>query len=219
MSGGEIFGEAFEELWSDFDSRFRAELLERIQELGSLYRLKLTRDEFGDQLGLRFYEALETTLVASGVLERMKESLTLPLPESFDDLLEVFAENESSPLHAFFLLLIYLSEHPFRAFFSGRDEELPFNTLSVSVFQSPGAKLPEDVTYALTAALPELCPASVFDVALRGKDKGKKGDKKDDKKKDDKKDDETEPEHPRNHFFWKPGDPDRPGIIIWVWHF
>lgn len=198
MQTAELFTDAFEDVWAEFDRQIRGELLKKAHELGSLFRSQLSRDEFSKAMGPRFYEALENSLLRAELLDKFKSTLAVPIPETFDEVQQILASHEASPLHAFIVLIIYIYTHPLRAFFSGRDEPLPFNTISVSLQQSPSDRLPRKVGYGLTYTDLQHCPYS------RVTSDGEKE------------------EHPKNHWVWE-NDPkydDFPtGVTIWVWHF
>jgi hypothetical protein len=203
MKVAQIFTESFEPLWTEFDGKFRDRFLTRVQELGSLYRPTLSRLELSQQIGRRFYEALEQTLIEGGILQQFQAAMRQELPGSFDEVELIFSAHEEGPLHAFMMLMIYIREYPFRAFFSGRDEPLPFNTLTVRLVQSPGDALPRAVGYGLSNSALEHCPWNKRSSQMQtiGEDAPEAK------------------EHPKNHWFWQEGDDRDPPIYIWVWHF
>jgi hypothetical protein len=154
----QIFKNTFEPSWKDFDDSFRKNLLKKIQGLGSLHRLTLGHEETNAEFSHRFYSALEETLQGGRFIEKWKEALEGPLPRSFDEMTEVFERYAVHPLHAFYLLLVYVQEHPMRAFFSGRDRWLPFNTITLSFKQELSDPLPTSVGYEFDDIQLERCP-------------------------------------------------------------
>ncbi len=109
----QIFNDTFEASWKDFDELFRKNLLGKIREVGSLHRLTLNHEETNTEFGRRFYEALEATFVSGNFLPKWKKALAIPLPKSFDELTEVFKHHTLYPLHAVYLLLLYIHAVPF----------------------------------------------------------------------------------------------------------
>jgi hypothetical protein len=191
----QIFDQSFEGTWAEFDAAFRKTLLEKIKELGSLHRLTGGADEINREYGRRFYEALEETFATGEFVERWKRGLNGQLPRDADELDAVFRQHAVYPLHAFYLLLVYVHEYPLRAFFSGSDLLLPFNTLTLKFEQSLADPLPTAVDYELDLIRLDRCPGLAYASDARAA---------------------PEPalmvaqgNHPQHH--WKD--------LIWVWHF
>src|SRR6266480_1888934 len=162
----QIFNDTFEASWEDFDELFRKNLLAKIREVGSLHRLTLNHEEANTEFGRRFYEALEATLVSGNFLPKWKKALAIPMPRSFDELTEVFKHHTLYPLHAFYLLLLYIHEYPLRAFFSGRDKSLPYNTLTLKFQQELSDPKPTDVRYELEMINLDRCPGLAYDLQI-----------------------------------------------------
>jgi len=165
MNSHQVFNDSFEATWKDFDGVFRKKLLEKISQLGSLHRLSCGHEEINAEYGRRFYEALEDAMTAGQFVSKWKKALAVPMPKSFDELAEIFRIHAVYPLHAFYLLLVYVHEHPFRGFFSGRDVPLPFNTLTLKFQQLLSDPLPTGVDYELDMIRPDRCPGLAFDPA------------------------------------------------------
>ncbi len=200
QSRAQIFKDSFEASWKEFDDKFRKLLLKRIQELGSLYRLQLTPEEANREFGSRFYEALESTLTNGKYVDKWKKALTVGMPKAFGQMADVFGGHELYPFHAFFLLLIYIHEYPLRAFFSGRDRQLPFNTLTLRFEQTFGDRLPTGVRYELEMINLGHCPGLTYDRRMAIADTYQS---------DISGTAPARPNHPRNHW-WD---------LIWIWHF
>jgi hypothetical protein len=196
MDSDQIFDDSFERTWNEFDEAFRKALLESIREMGSLHRLTGDDEKINTEYGRRFYRALEETLAGGQFIERWKKGLNHPLPHDMDELEHVFRTHSVYPLHAFYLLLVFVHEYPLRAFFSGRDLRLPFNTLTLKFQQSLGDALPTSVDYELDMIRLDRCPglgyASDADVKYALAAPGS-----------------TLPLHPQHHR----------KDLIWVWHF
>ena len=158
MPHPQIFKDTFEASWKDFDEHFRKNLLEKIHKLGSLHRLTLSHEEVNMEFGQRFYAALEETLKKGRFVEKWKAALVGSVPKNFDEMATIFERHAVYPLHAFYLLLIYVHEYPLRSFFSGRDRRLPFNTLTLSFQQALSDPLPTAVGYELDDIQLEWCP-------------------------------------------------------------
>lgn len=199
MAADAIFGDAFEGIWKEFDTAFKSELLEKVKGLGSLYRSTLSKDDLIHEMSVLFYDALEHSLVENGRLQNFREALADPLPKRFGEVRETLEAHAANPLHAFMLTMIYIQEHPFRAFFSGRDAALPLNTLTVVVEQRPDEKAPTAVRYGLSHIKLSHCAGLAFDPIPLA--------------------DNEEEEHPKNHWWWD-YDPKHDDIrFIWYWHF
>jgi hypothetical protein len=132
---------------------------------------------------------------------KLEECLLIPMPNTFDELLVIFKERDAAPFQAFVLLLLFIQARPLRAFFSGRDEPLPYNTLRVAIYQRPSEALPRKVSYGLSQVELSRC----HDGSASGTG--------------------SEPvgrvmalsiQHSKNHFFWENRD-DEWGLV--VWHF
>ena len=196
MTEHQIFDESFEGTWAEFDAAFQQTLLEKIRELGSLHRLTGEDEEINREYGRRFYEALEETLAAGGFVESWKKGLNGRLPRDADELDVVFRRHAVYPLHAFYMLLVFVHEHPLRAFFSVSDLRLPFNTLTLKFEQSLADPLPTAVDYELDLIRLDRCPGLAYasdahaasDPAALAQTQGK---------------------HPQHHR----------KDLIWVWHF
>ncbi|HET8978027.1 MAG TPA: hypothetical protein VFN87_07705 [Solirubrobacteraceae bacterium] len=158
MTDHQIFDDSFEKSWGEFDEGFREALLGKIRELGSLHRLIGDPEEINADYGRRFYDALEATLAAGKFIEKWKRALRDPLPQDVDALERVFQIHSVYPLHAFYLLLVFVHEHPLPAFFSGRDLHLPFNTLTLKFEQALSDPLPTGVDYELDLIRLDRCP-------------------------------------------------------------
>lgn len=192
----QIFDEKFEQAWDAFDRDFRAALLAKFQELGSIHRLTGPSEVINDDYGRRFYEALEETLASGRYLEQWRQDLLISLPESLDEFGPLFRRHAVYPLHTFYLLLLFVHEYPLRAFFSGRDVPLPFNTLTLKFDQRLSDPTPTAVDYEIDMMLLDRCPGLSFAsdalaqdaTALINQGAGR---------------------HPQHH--WKD--------LIWVWHF
>lgn len=164
MNKHQIFDDSFEASWKKFDELFRNNLLEKIRELGSLHRLSCGHEELNAEYSGRFYEALEESLVSGQFIAKWKKALVIPMPRSLDELTEVFKLHVIYPLHAFYLLVLYVHEYPLRAFFSGRDKPLPYNTLTLQFQQSLGDPLPTHVGYELEMIQLNRCPGLAYDL-------------------------------------------------------
>lgn len=197
-----MFNDDFEMLWAEFDTHFRAALLQRFREFGSLYRLQLASGEFNVVVGRAFYGALEETLSRDGLADRLSTALVEPLPPDADRVIDDMNEHGASPLQAFMRLVLFTLKHPLRAFFSGRDRALSLNTLVVRVDQDPSDRIPTGVSYGLQSLVLTECPYGARETELQrsGESDGTK--------------------HKSNHWFWD-HDPkhDPPGGYIWIWHF
>jgi hypothetical protein len=158
MPHSQIFNDTFESTWKDFDAVFRKNLLEKIQQLGSLHRLTLDHEALNREFGQRFYEALEETLKSERSIDKWKAALHDPIPTNFDEMAAAIDRHAVFPLHAFYLLLVYVHEYPLRAFFSARDRRLPFNTLMLSFEQRLSDPLPTAVDYELDNIQLAFCP-------------------------------------------------------------
>jgi hypothetical protein len=145
----ELFSDEFENIWAEADSRFRDNLLKAARGLGSLHRTTLSRSELQKAFGPLFYEALEEAL-DNETRVKLEKCLLIPMPNTFDELLVIFQERDAAPFQAFVLLLLFIHARPLRAFFSGRDEPLPYNTLRVRIYQRPSEALPRKASYALS---------------------------------------------------------------------
>ena len=201
MAQTQIFDASFETSWKEFDESFRKLLLKRIQEMGSLHRMTLSRDEADRETGRRFYEALEEALTNGKFIDKWKKALAISMPTTFDELSEQFKIHELYPLHAFFLLLIFLHDYPLRAFFSGRDEQLPYNTLTIKFDQALGDSLPSAVRYELEMINLDRCPGLIYEARSSVSSAELSGPSSPINP--------TPPQHPRNHR-WD---------LTWVWHF
>lgn len=193
----QIFDEQFEQVWDEFDREFRAALLRKFQELGSIHRLTGSGDEINDDYGRRFYEALEETLVPGRYLEQWGKSLIEPLPESLDELGPVFGRHAVYSLHAFYLLILFVHKYPLRAFFSGREVPLPFNTLTLQFDQRLSDPKPTAVGYEFDMVALDRCPGLSFASDARAEAAisiGNQG---------------TTGKHPQHH--WRD--------LMWYWHF
>jgi hypothetical protein len=149
MNQHQIFNDTFESSWKDFDVLFRKKLLDSFRQLGSLHRLSCGHEEANTEYGRRFYEALEQAIIESKFIRKLKSALIIDMPTSFDDLDRIFKMHTLYPLHSFYLLILYVHDHPMRAFFSGRDRPLPLNTLTLQFHQSLSDPLPTAVDYEL----------------------------------------------------------------------
>jgi hypothetical protein len=149
MHQHQIFNDSFESSWKDFDDLFRRKLLESFRQLGSIHRLSCGHEEANTEFGRRFYESLEQAIAESQLVRKLKSALIIDLPTNFDELDEVFKLHTLYPLHAFYLLILCVHEHPMRAFFSGRDKPLPLNTITLQFHQALSDPLPTGVDYEL----------------------------------------------------------------------
>jgi hypothetical protein len=201
MTSHQIFNDSFETIWKDFDTEFRDRLLKTIGQLGSLHRLSLGPEELNTEYSRRFYEALEETLASGKFIAKWKKALVIPLPTNFDELTEVFRHHAVYPLHAFYLLVTFVSEHPLHGFFSGRDVQLPFNTLTLQFHQSLADPLPTRIDYELEMVQLDRCPWLAYDhkitPAQQSGNGGGSGSGNPPKP------------HPQHH--WRD--------LFWVWHF
>jgi hypothetical protein len=145
----QIFNDRFEPSWKEFDDLFRQKLLEKFRTLGSIHRLSCSHEEANTEFGRLFYEALEHAIGESRLIHKLKAALVIEMPKNFDELDAIFKLHSIYPLHAFFLLVLYVHEHPMRAFFSGRDRALPLNTLTLQFHQGLSDPLPTGVDYEL----------------------------------------------------------------------
>ncbi len=193
----QIFDDSFENTWKSFDESFRKSLLEEVCKHGSIHRLSYSHEEQNAIYSNLFYEALEKALTSGQFITKWKKALTIPMPKNMDELTEIFNLYIVYPLHAFYLLVLYVHEYPMRAFFSGRDRMLPFNTITLKFQQSLGDPLPTGVDYEFDMIQLDLCPALAYDhEMLQTNDIGAGNQGK------------PKP-HPQHH--WKD--------LIWVWHF
>jgi len=202
-ASNQIFDESFEKTWSKFDVCFRKCLLAGAQKLGSLNRVTMNQPKLSAVAGLMFYEALEQAFDETSALEKFKKGLNIQMPRTFDEANTILSASGRAPMHAFMLLMVFIKEHPFRAFFSGRDEPLAVNTLTVFIRQGLGDALPTDVSYRISGINLDHCPGLVSSFECCPDD-----------------DEDEEKEHPKNHF-WKDHDPehDPEGGYVWIWHF
>ena len=141
-------------------------------------------------------------------MQKLKRALAIPLPASFDDLRATLASRRANSSRALLLLMLYVQEHPYRAFFSGRDERLPFNTLTVRMKRYKAGGRPAEISYAVENANLTRCPAAVYDSKRRSKKRRRRPKKEKPKK-----------EHPKNHWGYIDERDEGIGITIWVWHF
>ncbi|MFG1963125.1 hypothetical protein [Nonomuraea sp. NPDC049028] len=196
----QIFDGTFEGIWKDFDEAFRANLLKTIGQMGSLHRLSGDQEKINAEYGRRFYEALEETLVSGRFISKWKNSLVNPIPKSADELTEIFQLHSVYPSHAFYLLLVFIHEHPLRGFFSGRGAPIPFNTLTLKFEQLLSDPLPTGVNYELEMIQLDRCPGLAYDSEVSSTQELDAS--------------HTLPlrspsRHPQHH--WRD--------LIWVWHF
>lgn len=197
MNTHQIFNDSFEVHWKEFDEIFRKNLLKNIGDLGSLHRIAGTDEEINVEYSGRFYKALEESLASGQFISKWKKALTISIPKNFDELIEIFELHAVYPLHAFYLLLIYVHEYPMRAFFSGRDKPLPVNTLTLKFEQSLGESLPTSVGYELDRIQLDYCPHFAYDRNSGFNNM-------------DSSDLQNKPKrHPQHHWH----------DLIWVWHF
>ncbi len=161
----QLFKEQFESTWGEFDAGFKRRLLDKIRELGSLYRLSSDRYTVSQEIGRLFYEALETTMAEDKTLAKLNDLVTGEIPLSFNALEEHFKADPPYPLHTFVLLVLFISKFPLRAYFSGRNAKLPFNTLRLKFTQKPSDPLPTAVDYELEWVDLNKCPWQVYDAS------------------------------------------------------
>jgi hypothetical protein len=159
----QIFDESFEEIWKSFDEVFRTKLLGEIQQMGSLHRLTGDDEQINTEYSRRFYQALEEALGSGKFLPKWKKAMVGPMPKSMDELAGIFRLHSIYPMHAFYLLLVFLHEYPLRGFFSGRDVPLPFNTLTLKFQQLLSDPLPTGVDYELDMIRLDRCPGLAYD--------------------------------------------------------
>ena len=195
----QIFDPSFEGTWRAFDESFRARFLKSIQQMGSLHRLTGDEEEINTEYGRRFYEAFEETLNSGEFISKWKKSLVDPIPKNLDEMAHVFKSHSVYPQHAFYLLMLFIHEYPLRAFFSGRDVSLPFNTLTLKFVQLLSDPLPTGVDWELELIRFDRCPgwahgsygetvSELASIALPLDNQG---------------------HHPQHHR-WD---------LVWVWHF
>jgi hypothetical protein len=158
----QIFDDTFEQIWKRFDEVFRTKLLETISQMGSMHRLSGDEEQINVEYGLRFYEALEVTLESGRFVSDWKRSMVRPMPKSMDELAQIFRVHHVYPSHAFYLLLLFVHEHPLRGFFSGRDRPLPFNTLTLKFDQLLSDPLPTGVDYEFDLIRLDHCPGLAY---------------------------------------------------------
>lgn len=149
MAGAVIFGDGISQIIDDFDSRLRSNLLSAYRDLGPLKKTKMSKHEAEEKIGKTFYAVFEGLVKETNLLARARELLKIGLPDDFDEVSVILDRKNIPLLERIILLLLFINDYPYRAFFSGKLTKLPVNALELHFKYDNNTGIVSNVSYKL----------------------------------------------------------------------